>query len=169
MAPLEALYEWPCRSPICWLGSRNVVIVGPHLLQKEVKMINFIWQKIKTTQDWQESYPEVRMKEIEFNVRGSVYLKVPPIKCTISFSFSKKFKCRYIGPFNMIVTVRNLTYKLVLPPNMYKVQIVFRISMLKKYIRDESHIIPNYRKLNIQRDATYKEEPTKFWTSKIKS
>lgn len=69
----------------------------------------------------------------------------------------------------MIVTVRNLTYKLVLPPNMYKVQIVFRISMLKKYIRDESHIIPSYRKLNIQRDGTYKEEPTKFWTSKTKS
>lgn len=85
-----------------------------------------------------------------------------PTKSTIRFGFSKKVKLRYIGPFDIIAKVCNLAYELVLSPSLDNVHNIFHISMLKKYIRDEGHIIPDYKELNIQVDTTYGEETVKI-------
>lgn len=124
--------------------------------------VNFGRQKLKAMQDRHKSYANMRRKEIEFKVWDSVYLKVSLTMGTMRFNFSRKLKHRYIGPSDMLATVGDLTYELALPPSLYKVHSVFRIAMLKKNIRDESHTIPNYMKLNIQPDATYEEEPIKI-------
>lgn len=94
---------------------------------------------------------------MEFKVGDSVYLKVPPQKITIRFGFFGKLKPRYIGPFDIVAT-----YELALPPSLDKVHNICHISMLKKHIRDESHIILDYRELSIQPDVTYEEEPIKI-------
>lgn len=51
---------------------------------------------------------------------------------------------------------------MTLPPGLDMVHNVFYKSMHKKYIRDGGHIIPDYRELNNQHDATYEEEPVRI-------
>ena len=34
MAPYEALYGRPCRSPICWMELGEAVLIGPKLVQE---------------------------------------------------------------------------------------------------------------------------------------
>lgn len=48
-------------------------------------------------------------------------------------------------PFDSITKVSGLA----LLPNLDGVHNIFHISILKKYVRDKSHIIPNYTKLDI--------------------
>lgn len=49
-------------------------------------------------------------------------------------------------PFDIITKVRGLA----LPPNLDGMHYIFHISMFKKYVRDKSHIIPNFKELDIQ-------------------
>ena len=168
MAPFEALYGRPCRTPSCWLESADVVVVGPQLLQDAVEQVNKIRLKMKTAQDRQKSYADVRRMKLEFQVGDSVYLKISPTKGTMRFGFSGKLKPRYIGPFDVIRKVGELAYELALPPSLDKVHNVFHVSMLKKYIRDPNHILPDYRELNVQPDATYEEKPLRILAKRDK-
>ena len=97
-----------------------------------------------------------------------MYLKVSPTKGTTRFGFSGKLKPRYIGPFDIIARIGERAYELALPPSMDKVHNVFHVSMLKKYVRDDSHIILNYGELNVQLDASYEEEPIRILDSRDK-
>ena len=128
-------------------------------MQDAVEQVNRIRQKMKTAQDRQKSYADVRRKKLEFQVGDSIYLKISPTKGTMRFRFSGKLKPRYIGPFDVIQRVGELAYELALPPSLDKVHNVFHVSMLKRYVRDPNHILPDYRELNVQPDATYEEKP----------
>lgn len=134
-------------------------------MQEVTEKMNFTKQKIKTIQDREKSYVDVRRKELEFKVRNSVYLKMSSEKGTITFSLSRKLNPRYIGPFDIIAKVEDMAYELALPPNLDKVHNVLPISKLMKYIRDENHIISDYRELNIQSDVTYMEEPVRIFNN----
>lgn len=63
-----------------------------------------------------------------------MYLKVSPTKGTVRFGFSRKIKLRYIGRFDIIIRIRDLTYELIISPSIDKVHNVCCISMLKKYV-----------------------------------
>lgn len=43
--------------------------------------------------------------------------------------------------------------------NWLKVHNAIHVSMLKKYVRDDTHIIPNYTEFDIQPNASYEEKP----------
>lgn len=43
--------------------------------------------------------------------------------------------------------------------NWLKVHNVFHVSMLKKYVIDDTYIIPNYTEFDILPNATYEEKP----------
>ena len=51
-----------------------------------------------------------------------------------------------------------MAYKLALPPSLSAVHPVFHVSMLRKYIPDESHVI-SLDSVELGPDLTYKEEP----------
>ena len=51
--------------------------------------------------------------------------------------FDKKGKLaprRYIGPFEIRSKVGEVAYRLVLPPELSRIHLVFHVSMLRKYI-----------------------------------
>ena len=88
----------PCRTPSCWLELADAGVVGPQLLQDVVEQVNRIKLKMKTAQDRQKSYADVRRKKLEFQVGDSVYLKISPTKGTMRFGFSGKLKLGTLGP-----------------------------------------------------------------------
>ena len=60
MAPYEALYGRPCRSPICWTEVGESSITGPDLIRDTSEKVSLIQQSLLTAQSRQKSYADVR-------------------------------------------------------------------------------------------------------------
>ena len=78
MAPYEALYGRPCRSPICWTKVEESSITGPDLIRDTSEKVSLIRQHLLTAQSRQKRYVDVRCRPLEFKVRDHVFLKVMP-------------------------------------------------------------------------------------------
>ena len=144
MAPFEALYGRPCRSPVCWaeVGDKN--LLGPDLVQETTEKVAVIRERLRTAQSRQKSYADRRRRPLEFEVGDYVFLRVSPKKGLIRFrkaGSSGKLAPRFIGPFEIIGRVGAVSYRLALPPSLAHVHDVFHISMLRKYEPDPSHVI----------------------------
>ena len=72
MAPYEALYGRPCRSPICWTEVGENSITGPNLIRDTSKKVSLIRQRLLTAQSRQKSY-DVRRRPLEFEVGDHVF------------------------------------------------------------------------------------------------
>ena len=69
-----------------------------------------------------------------------MYIKVNPKKISFILGKYSKLEPRYCRPFEILAKVGSIAYQLALPPNI-KVHKVFRVSILKKYVHDGSHVI----------------------------
>ena len=56
MAPYEALYGRPCRSPICWTDVGASSVTGPDLIRDTSEKVGLIRQRLLTAQSRQKSY-----------------------------------------------------------------------------------------------------------------
>ena len=68
MAPYEALYRRPCRSPLCWTEVGESSITGPDLIRDTSEKVSLIRQRLLTDQSRQKSYVDVRHRPLEFEV-----------------------------------------------------------------------------------------------------
>ena len=59
-----------------------------------------------------------------------VFLKVSPWKGVLRFGKRGKLSPRFIGPYEMIVRIGPVAYRLALPPNLEGIHDVFHVSML---------------------------------------
>ena len=50
MTPYEALYERPCRSPICWTEVGESSITGPDMIRDTSEKVSLIRQRLLTAQ-----------------------------------------------------------------------------------------------------------------------
>ena len=78
MAPYEALYGRPCRSPLCWTEVGESSITGPDLIRDTSENVSLIRQRLLTAQSQQKSYADMRRRPLEFEIRDHVFLKVMP-------------------------------------------------------------------------------------------
>ena len=78
MAPYEALYGRPCRSPLCWTEVGESSITGPDLIRETSENVSKIRQHLLTAQSRQKNYADMRRRPLEFEVRDHVFLKVMP-------------------------------------------------------------------------------------------
>ena len=60
MAPYEALYGRPCRSPICWTEVGESSITGPDLIRDTSEKVGMIRKHLLTAQSRQKSYADIR-------------------------------------------------------------------------------------------------------------
>ena len=60
MAPQEALYGRPCRSPLCWTEVGESSITSPDLIRDTLEKVSLIQQRLLTAQSRQKSYADVR-------------------------------------------------------------------------------------------------------------
>ena len=63
-----------------------------------------------------------------------------------------------IGAFEILIRVGEVAYKFSFPSSSLAVHPLFHVSILKKYIPDESHVI-SLDSVELRPDLTYEEEP----------
>ncbi|OMP06578.1 reverse transcriptase [Corchorus capsularis] len=141
MPPYEVLYGRKCRTPLCWdeVGERQ--LLGRELVEITAGKVKIIRDHLKVAQDRQKSYADIRRKELEFEIGDKVFLKVAPWKGVIRFRKAGKLNPRYIGPFIITQQIGPVAYRLDLSSELERIHDVFHISMLKKYVPDDSHIL----------------------------
>ncbi|KAK1414363.1 hypothetical protein QVD17_16561 [Tagetes erecta] len=158
MAPFELLYGRKCRAPICWEEVGEKIIEGPELVQITNEKVAIAREKLKEAQSRQKSYADQHRRELEFKVGDHVFLKVSPCRGVRRFGIKGKLSPRYIGPFEILERVGEVSYRLALPPQLSHVHNVFHVSLLRGYNYHPLHVI-SYPLHEIHEDLSYEEEP----------
>ena len=80
-----------------------------------------------------------------------VFLKASSSRGIMRFGWKGTLNPRYISSFEILERIGSVAYRLALPPEMSKINNVFHVSLLKKYVSDPQHVIPN-KILQVQED-----------------
>ena len=156
MAPYEALYGRPCKSPFCWTEVGESSITGPDMIRNTSEKVSLIRQRLLTAQSQQKSYTNVRCRPLEFKVGDHVFLKVMPKRGVVMFGKRGKLSPRFIGPFEILERVGTVAYRLDLPPNMLGVHEVFHVSMLRRYTPDPAYVV-DWGEIEVDTNGTFEE------------
>ena len=68
---------------------------------------------------------------------------------------------RYVGPFEVLRRMGAVAYEVALPPDFPPVHPIFHVSLLKKYVKDHSHI-SQYQTVALSSDMTFEARPTQI-------
>ncbi|GAA0175630.1 hypothetical protein LIER_28766 [Lithospermum erythrorhizon] len=167
MTPFEALYGRKCRTPVCWDEVGDRTIYGSELVEMSVERIKLIQQYLKVVQDRQKMYADRRRVDLTFEIGDKVFLRISPWKDVLRFGKRGKLSPRNVGPYEILGRVGPVAYLLALPPELVRIHNVFHVSCLRKYIRDESHILES-QPMELGEDLTYEEKPVKILDRKEK-
>ena len=81
-----------------------------------------------------------------------------PKRGVVRFGKRGKLSPRFIGPFEILKRVGTIAYRLALPPNMSGVNVVFHVSMLRRYTLDPAHVV-DWGEIEVDTDETFEEGP----------
>ena len=109
----------------------------------------------------------MKRKDIHYEIREKVFLKVSLWKKVMRFGKKSKLSSRFIGPYEVIKKVGPVAYKLALPPELEKIHRVFHVSMLRRYRSDPSHVVST-KTIELRPDLTYEEEPVEILAREVK-
>nr|GEX83075.1 putative reverse transcriptase domain-containing protein [Tanacetum cinerariifolium] len=156
-----------CRSPVCWIEVGEFYLTGPEIVQETTEKIIQIKQRMQAARDRQKSYADLKRKPMEFQVGDKVMLKVSPWKGVVRFGKRGKLNPRYVGPFNVLERVGDVTYKLDLPEDLSRVHNTFHVSNLKKCHADEPLAVP-LDGLHVDDKLHFVEEPVEIIDHEVK-
>lgn len=143
MAPYEALYGRPCRTPLCWTEVGERRDLEPEIVQESEAQVALIRDKLKEAHERQKSYADKRRKDLEFEVGDAVYLKMRTFRGTNDLRKLKKLRPRYMGPYVITERIGAVAYRLNLPQELADFHNVFHISVLRKVVKEPQLIIPH--------------------------
>jgi hypothetical protein len=161
MSPFEALYEWPCHTPLSWSEFRERVIFGLDIVTEVEEKVKQIQANILTAQSCQKSYADKRRRPLEFEVGDHVYLRVSPMKGVRRFGIKGKLAPHYIGQYRIIDKYGQLSYQVELPSKLSGVHNVYHVSQLKRCMKPLTDVVIKDT-IPLQPDLTYKAHPTKI-------
>ena len=118
MAPYEALYGRKCRTPLCWTKLSEKKVIGPDLIQEIEEQVKMIRERLKVAMDRQNSYADLKRKDIQYEIDEKVLLKVSPWKKVMRFGKKGKLSPRFIGSSEVIEKVGQVAYRLALAPEL---------------------------------------------------
>ena len=130
MAPYEALYGRPCRSPVFWteVGERSTN--GSELIRDTSGKVDFIRKGLLTAHIRKKIYADRWRQPLEFEADDDVFLKVMPKRKVARFCKRGKLSPRFIRPFKILERMGTAAYWLALPPSLSSVHEVFHVSIL---------------------------------------
>lgn len=100
-----------------------------------------IQEQLRIAQSRQKSYADKKVCDAEFMKGEKVSVKVSHMKGIMRFGIKGKLSPRHIGPYGILDRIGLVAYRLALPPRLSSVHLVFHISMLRRYVRDDIHKI----------------------------
>ena len=129
--------------PIYWeeVGEKIVDPTTLPWIEDASEKVKIIRQRIQTAQSRQKSYTDNRRKDVEFEVRDRIFLKITPLKTSIMTGKKKKLKPRYVGPFKILQRVGSVAYRLELPLRFSRTHDIFHVSLFKKYHPNSTHVL----------------------------
>ncbi|XP_016711784.1 uncharacterized protein [Gossypium hirsutum] len=107
--------------------------------------------------DRQNSYVDLKRRDIEYSVEDFVFLKVSPSKKVLRFGRKVKLSPRFIGPYWMLKRVGPVAYQLELPPKLDRIHDAFHVSMLRRYWSNPSHVV-SLEEIKGRLDLTFEDE-----------
>ncbi|GJR04289.1 putative nucleotidyltransferase, ribonuclease H [Tanacetum coccineum] len=117
-APFEMLYGRKCRAPICWDQVGERILEGPKMIEVTNEKVAIAREKLKEAQTRQKSYADRHRRALEFQPGEHVFLKVSPTRGVRRFGIKGKLSPRFIGPFEILDRVGEVSYRLALPPQL---------------------------------------------------
>jgi hypothetical protein len=160
MSLFQALYGRSCRIPLQWDQPGEKQVFGPDILL-EAEENYMVQENLKISQSRQRSYADTRRRELSFEVRDFVYLKVSPIRGVRRFGVKCKLAPHYVGPYQILAKRGEVAYQLSLPEGLSAVHDVFHVSQLKKCLCVPEEQLP-VEGLEVQEDLTYIEKPVQI-------
>ncbi|KAL8145242.1 hypothetical protein AgCh_003440 [Apium graveolens] len=157
MPPFEALYGRRCRAPSCWDEVGERVIEGPELVRITNEKVEKVKESLKEARSHQKSYADQHRKFGGFEPGDHVFLKVSPCKGVKRFGMKGKLSPRYVGPFDVMEKVGEVSYRVALPPQLSHVHNVFHVSVLRGYKYHPLHVV-QYPLHKIKEDLSCEEE-----------
>ncbi|GJY58390.1 putative nucleotidyltransferase, ribonuclease H [Tanacetum coccineum] len=118
----------------------------------------YVKEKLKEARSRQKSYADKHQRDLEFQVGDRVFLKVSPFRGVKRFGIKGKLSPRFIGPFEILERIGEVSYRLALPPQLSHVHDVFHVSLLRGYHYHPLHVA-SYPFDQIQPDMSLSEEP----------
>ena len=100
-----------------------------------------IQKRLKAASDQQQSYADLKRRDIAYEVGDMVFFKVSPWRKILRFGKKGKLNPRFIGSYEVLERLGPVAYLLALPPELAKLHNVFHMSMLRRYRSDKSHIL----------------------------
>ncbi|WMV29572.1 hypothetical protein MTR67_022957 [Solanum verrucosum] len=96
-----------------------------------------------------------------------VFFRVSPMKGVIRFGRRGKLSPRYIGPFEILRAVGEVAYELALTPALSAIHLMFHVSMRRRYVLDESHVLQCHL-VELDDRLTFVEEPVAILPRDVK-
>nr|GFB50244.1 putative nucleotidyltransferase, ribonuclease H [Tanacetum cinerariifolium] len=111
---------------------------GPEMIEVTNEKVAVAKEKLKEARTRQKSYADKHRRSIEFQPGDCVFLKVKPARGVRRFSIKGKLSPRFIGPFEILDRVGEVSYRLALPP---KLSHVHNIRMDLSYVEEPEAIL----------------------------
>jgi hypothetical protein len=137
------------------------MIFGPDLIIEAEEIVHRIQSNLKADKARQESYANKQRQPLEFEVGDHMYLHVSPTGGVKRFWIKGKLAPLYMGPFLILARLRNVAYRLELPPTMAGVHNVFHVSQLKKCLKPPVDVIVDDVS-PLDANLSYLEHPVKI-------
>jgi hypothetical protein len=102
MAPFEMLYGRRCQTPLFWNEIGEHKVFGLDILQEAEKQVRIVRENIHIAQSRQKCYVDHTRRELSFEVRDFIYLKVSLMRGLCRFKVRGKLAPRFIGPFKIL-------------------------------------------------------------------
>nr|GFC74624.1 hypothetical protein [Tanacetum cinerariifolium] len=112
----------------------------------------------RTIQTLEDMLRACALEWTEFQFGDRVFLKVSPFRGVKHFGIKGKISPRFIGPFEILECIGEVSYHLALPSHLSHVHDVFLVSLLRGYHYHPLHVA-SYPFDLIQPDMSLSEEP----------
>lgn len=103
--------------------------------------IKVIKEKMGASESRQKNYHDKQRKTLEFQEEDHMFLRVTLVTGVSRALKSQKPTPRFIGPYQIIQKIGEMTYQIALPLSLASLHDMFHVFQLMRYIMDLSHVI----------------------------
>ncbi|TYK22515.1 transposon Tf2-1 polyprotein isoform X1 [Cucumis melo var. makuwa] len=130
--------------------------IDEQLKERDVAL-DALREHLLLAQQQMKLYADQKRRHVEFQVDELVLLKIRPYRqTTLRSKRNEKLSSRYFGPYKILERIGEVAYRLELPTDA-AIHPVFHVSQLKKFVRQQTNILPTLQ--NITEKFEWQSQP----------